>query len=71
VGGYIDTFVGFFQQLPCSFNRSLFIALPAPAGRTRKMNMGSACLPAFTVGNQLLRGAAEPLRRMLHILLEK
>ena len=41
-----------------------------PVGRLRKMNMGSQYLSAFTVGDQLLWGAAEPLRRMLRILLE-
>ncbi len=42
-----------------------------PVGRLRKMNMGTKYLSAFTVGDQLLWGAAEPLRRMLRILLEK
>ncbi len=42
-----------------------------PVGRLRKMNMGPEYLSAFTVGDQLLWGAAEPLRRMLRILLEK
>ncbi|UNU74350.1 aspartate-semialdehyde dehydrogenase [Moraxella nasovis] len=37
-------------------------------GRLRKMNMGSEYLTAFTVGDQLLWGAAEPLRRMLAII---
>jgi aspartate-semialdehyde dehydrogenase len=41
-----------------------------PVGRLRKMNMGSKYLSAFTVGDQLLWGAAEPLRRMLRFLLE-
>jgi aspartate-semialdehyde dehydrogenase len=36
----------------------------------RKLNMGPQYLTAFTVGDQLLWGAAEPLRRMLWILLE-
>ncbi|MBE0507293.1 MAG: aspartate-semialdehyde dehydrogenase [Marinospirillum sp.] len=44
--------------------------LTVPVGRLRKMNMGSQYLSAFTVGDQLLWGAAEPLRRMLRILLE-
>lgn len=39
-----------------------------PVGRLRKMNMGPEYLAAFTVGDQLLWGAAEPLRRMLRIL---
>lgn len=42
-----------------------------PVGRLRKMNMGDEYLSAFTVGDQLLWGAAEPLRRMLCILLEQ
>jgi len=41
-----------------------------PVGRLRKLAMGGAYLGAFTVGDQLLWGAAEPLRRMLRILLE-
>jgi aspartate-semialdehyde dehydrogenase len=44
--------------------------LTIPVGRLRKMNMGPEYLSAFTVGDQLLWGAAEPLRRMLRILLE-
>ena len=42
-----------------------------PVGRIRKLAMGSEYLGAFTVGDQLLWGAAEPLRRMLRILLER
>jgi len=41
-----------------------------PVGRLHKMAMGPDYLAAFTVGDQLLWGAAEPLRRMLRILLE-
>ena len=41
-----------------------------PVGRLRKMAMGPRYLGAFTIGDQLLWGAAEPLRRMLRILLE-
>ena len=41
-----------------------------PVGRIRKMAMGSEYLGAFTIGDQLLWGAAEPLRRMLRILLQ-
>lgn len=44
--------------------------LSVPVGRLRKLNMGARYLGAFTVGDQLLWGAAEPLRRMLRILLE-
>jgi aspartate-semialdehyde dehydrogenase len=42
-----------------------------PVGRLRKLAMGPDYLGAFTVGDQLLWGAAEPLRRMLRILLER
>ncbi|HDK37999.1 MAG TPA: aspartate-semialdehyde dehydrogenase [Thiolapillus brandeum] len=45
--------------------------LDVPVGRLRKMNMGNEYLSAFTVGDQLLWGAAEPLRRMLMILLQQ
>jgi aspartate-semialdehyde dehydrogenase len=42
-----------------------------PVGRVRKMALGPHYLGAFTIGDQLLWGAAEPLRRMLRILLER
>ena len=42
-----------------------------PVGRLRKMALGPEYLGAFTIGDQLLWGAAEPLRRMLRILLER
>lgn len=45
--------------------------MATPVGRLRKLNMGPKYLSAFTVGDQLLWGAAEPLRRMLRILLEQ
>jgi len=44
--------------------------LSVPVGRLRKMPMGGEYLAAFTVGDQLLWGAAEPLRRMVRILLD-
>lgn len=44
--------------------------LSVPVGRLRKMNLGDEFLNAFSVGDQLLWGAAEPLRRMLRILLD-
>jgi aspartate-semialdehyde dehydrogenase len=44
--------------------------LSVPVGRLRKLPMGDDYLTAFTVGDQLLWGAAEPLRRMVRILLE-
>ena len=45
-------------------------SLTTPVGRLRKMQMGGDYLSAFTVGDQLLWGAAEPLRRMLKILID-
>jgi len=45
--------------------------LDVPVGRLRKMNLGPEYLSAFTVGDQLLWGAAEPLRRMLLLLLSR
>lgn len=46
-------------------------SLTIPVGRVRKMAMGGEYISAFTVGDQLLWGAAEPLRRMLRIVLDK
>lgn len=51
---------------PAAVSGTLEIAV----GRLRKLAMGGGYLAAFTVGDQLLWGAAEPLRRMLRILLE-
>jgi aspartate-semialdehyde dehydrogenase len=45
--------------------------LDIPVGRIRKLNMGPEYITLFTVGDQLLWGAAEPLRRMLRILLAR
>jgi aspartate-semialdehyde dehydrogenase len=45
-------------------------SLSIPVGRLRKLTMGGEYLSVFTVGDQLLWGAAEPLRRMLRILIE-
>jgi aspartate-semialdehyde dehydrogenase len=45
--------------------------LDIPIGRVRKLAMGGEYLSAFTVGDQLLWGAAEPIRRMLRILVEQ
>ena len=44
--------------------------MTVPVGRIRKLAMGPEYLGAFTIGDQLLWGAAEPLRRMLRLLLE-
>jgi aspartate-semialdehyde dehydrogenase len=46
-------------------------SLAIPVGRVRKLSMGPEYISAFTVGDQLLWGAAEPLRRMLRIVLDK
>ena len=46
-------------------------SLDIPVGRLRKLSMGDDYLAAFTVGDQLLWGAAEPLRRILNILHER
>ena len=51
---------------PTAVSGTLDIAV----GRLRKLDMGSEYLGAFVVGDQLLWGAAEPLRRMLKIVLE-
>lgn len=45
--------------------------LATPVGRLRKLSMGPEYLSAFTVGDQLLWGAAEPLRRMLRVLVQQ
>jgi aspartate-semialdehyde dehydrogenase len=51
---------------PAAVSGSLHI----PIGRVRKLTVGEGMISAFTVGDQLLWGAAEPLRRMLRILLD-
>ena len=55
------------ELTPTAVTGTLFV----PVGRLRKLSMGPQYLSAFTVGDQLLWGAAEPLRRMLRILLEQ
>ncbi|RLB27038.1 MAG: aspartate-semialdehyde dehydrogenase [Deltaproteobacteria bacterium] len=52
---------------PAAVNSTLTI----PVGRLRKMLMGPEYVAAFTVGDQLLWGAAEPIRRILNILIEQ
>jgi len=54
------------ELTPAAVSGRLYVAV----GRLRKMSMGGEYLSAFTVGDQLLWGAAEPLRRMLRILLD-
>jgi aspartate-semialdehyde dehydrogenase len=51
---------------PAAVNGTLTIAV----GRLRKMIMGPEYVAAFTVGDQLLWGAAEPLRRVLRIIID-
>lgn len=46
-------------------------SMTVPVGRLRKMQMGGKYLSAFTVGDQLLWGAAEPLRRMVRLLITR
>ena len=53
----------------CSSDLAVTGTLTVPVGRLHKLAMGDDYLGAFTVGDQLLWGAAEPLRRMLRILL--
>jgi aspartate-semialdehyde dehydrogenase len=55
------------ELTPAAVTGTLFI----PIGRLRKLAMGPEYLGAFTVGDQLLWGAAEPLRRMVRILLTR
>ncbi|WP_417066996.1 aspartate-semialdehyde dehydrogenase [Niveibacterium terrae] len=55
------------ELIPATVTGRLDIAV----GRVRKLNMGPEYLSAFVIGDQLLWGAAEPLRRMLRILLER
>ena len=54
------------ELTPAAVNGTLSV----PIGRMRKMKLGKNYLTAFTVGDQLLWGAAEPVRRMLNIVLE-
>lgn len=54
------------ELTPAAVNGRLHV----PVGRLRKLNLGTQYLGAFTCGDQLLWGAAEPLRRMLRILLQ-
>jgi aspartate-semialdehyde dehydrogenase len=62
-----NTFESTVRELtPVAVTGTMTIAV----GRLRKLALGPEYLGAFTVGDQLLWGAAEPLRRMLRILLE-
>jgi aspartate-semialdehyde dehydrogenase len=78
IDGIIAGHNGWVTVVPNEKERTLQELTPAavtgtlaiPVGRLRKLNMGPSYLTAFSVGDQLLWGAAEPLRRMLRILLE-
>jgi len=58
------------STLRCLTPTAVSGTLNVPIGRLHKLNLGPEFLGAFTVGDQLLWGAAEPLRRMLGILRE-
>lgn len=58
------------DSIPALSPAAITGTLLTPVGRVRKLAMGGEYLSAFTVGDQLLWGAAEPLRRMLRILVE-
>jgi aspartate-semialdehyde dehydrogenase len=78
IAGMIGSANEWVRVVPNDRERSMRELTPAavtgrmhiPVGRLRKLAMGGDYLAAFTVGDQLLWGAAEPLRRMLRILLE-
>lgn len=78
IEGMIAQHNDWVKLVPNSREESMKLLTPAavtgsltiPVGRLRKMQMGGDYLSAFTVGDQLLWGAAEPLRRMLRILVE-
>jgi aspartate-semialdehyde dehydrogenase len=78
IDGIIAGHNGWVTVVPNEKERTLQELTPAavtgtlaiPVGRLRKLNLGPTYLTAFSVGDQLLWGAAEPLRRMLRILLE-
>ena len=64
-----------YSRLPYNLDRDLTPVavtgtMSIPVGRIRKLAMGPDYVGAFTIGDQLLWGAAEPLRRMLRILLQ-
>ncbi|MEP6656483.1 MAG: aspartate-semialdehyde dehydrogenase [Betaproteobacteria bacterium] len=58
------------ESIRCLQPAAVTGSLEVPIGRLRKLAMGGEYLGAFTVGDQLLWGAAEPLRRMLRLLIE-
>jgi aspartate-semialdehyde dehydrogenase len=78
IAGMIGSANEWVRVVPNERERSMRELTPAavtgrmhiPVGRLRKLAMGGDYLAAFTVGDQLLWGAAEPLRRMLRLLIE-
>jgi aspartate-semialdehyde dehydrogenase len=62
-----DRSISVRELTPASITGGLQVAV----GRVRKLTMGPEYVSAFVCGDQLLWGAAEPLRRMLRILLER
>ncbi|MFH0724779.1 MAG: aspartate-semialdehyde dehydrogenase [Pseudomonadota bacterium] len=78
IAGIIDTANNWVTVIPNTKEETIKHLTPAavtgtldvPVGRIRKLNIGPEYLTCFTVGDQLLWGAAEPIRRMLRILLE-
>ncbi len=79
IEGILDEANDWVKVIPNDRDRTIAELTPAavtgtldvPVGRIRKLAMGGEYICAFTVGDQLLWGAAEPLRRMLRILLER
>lgn len=77
ITGILANANGWVRVIPNTKEESLADLTPAavtgklhiPVGRIRKLNLGPDYLTLFTVGDQLLWGAAEPIRRMLNILL--
>jgi len=57
------------ETLACLTPAAVSGKLEIAVGRIRQLAMGEEYLTAFTVGDQLLWGAAEPLRRMLRLLI--
>lgn len=78
INGMLDEANAWAEVVPNEREASMKLLTPAavtgslktPVGRIRKLAMGDEYISAFTVGDQLLWGAAEPLRRMLRVLIE-
>ena len=77
INDMIDAYTPWSKVVPNEPEATMYNLTPAsvtgtltvPVGRIRKLSMGTRYLSAFTVGDQLLWGAAEPLRRMVRILI--